>query len=185
MRETDEGDEGGVRPDPPPPKAQLAAVVDRLRGRGLVDAAGGFTDAGRATRERIEALTDELAATAYDVLSTDELDELVAGLEPIAAAVEDDGSVEAVATAVAALGRLEVLHGDAGELTQGDEGSHAQQRADLGRVADARERDVLDPDARPALHDTRVADCSCAARTCRDPRPDSVSASNRQTTAGG
>jgi hypothetical protein len=69
------------------PEAQLAAVVDGLRGRGLVDAAGSFTDAGRQTRERIEALTDELAAPAYDVLTADELDELVAGLEPIAAAV--------------------------------------------------------------------------------------------------
>lgn len=63
------------------PKAQLAAVVDQLRDRGLVDATGGFTDAGRETRERIEALTDELAAPAYEVLSADELDELVAGLE--------------------------------------------------------------------------------------------------------
>ena len=70
------------------PEAQLAAVVDGLRGRGLVDAAGGFTDAGRETRDRIEALTDQLAAPAYDVLSADELDELVAGLEPIAAAAE-------------------------------------------------------------------------------------------------
>ena len=70
------------------PKAQLAAVVDGLRGRGLVDAAGGFTDAGRETSERIEALTDELAAPSYDVLSADELDELVARLEPIAAAVQ-------------------------------------------------------------------------------------------------
>ncbi|WP_433508643.1 MarR family winged helix-turn-helix transcriptional regulator [Nonomuraea sp. CA-143628] len=69
------------------PKARLTAVVDGLRGRGLVDAAGGFTDAGRETRQRIEALTDELAAPAYDVLSADELDELAAGLEPIAAAV--------------------------------------------------------------------------------------------------
>ncbi|BFU46606.1 MarR family winged helix-turn-helix transcriptional regulator [Krasilnikovia sp. MM14-A1004] len=69
------------------PRAQLAAVVDGLRGRGLVTAAGGFTDAGRATRERIEALTDELAAPAYDVLSADELDELIVGLEPIAAAL--------------------------------------------------------------------------------------------------
>ncbi|MEU8279769.1 hypothetical protein ACFYOK_33455 [Microbispora bryophytorum] len=69
------------------PTAQLAAVVDGLRGRGLVDAAGGFTDAGRTTKERIEALTDELAAPAYGVLSADELDELAAGLEPIAAAV--------------------------------------------------------------------------------------------------
>ncbi|MEV6036570.1 hypothetical protein AB0L65_35830 [Nonomuraea sp. NPDC052116] len=70
------------------PKARLAAVVDGLRGRGLVDAAGRFTDAGRETRQRIEALTDELAAPAYDVLGADELDELAAGLEPIAAAVQ-------------------------------------------------------------------------------------------------
>jgi helix-turn-helix protein len=71
------------------PRAQLAAVVDGLRGRGLVDAAGGFTDAGRETRERIEALTDELAAPAYEVLGPDELDELITGLEPIAAAATE------------------------------------------------------------------------------------------------
>ncbi|MGW4957607.1 MarR family winged helix-turn-helix transcriptional regulator [Nonomuraea sp. NPDC004186] len=70
------------------PKARLAAVVDGLRGRGLVDAAGRFTHAGREIRQRIEELTDELAAPAYDVLSADELDELAAGLEPIAAAVQ-------------------------------------------------------------------------------------------------
>jgi hypothetical protein len=70
------------------PAAKLAAVVDGLRGRGLVDAAGGFTDAGRDIRQRIEARTDELAAPAYDVLDADELDELIAGLEPVAAAVE-------------------------------------------------------------------------------------------------
>ncbi|MFG2004007.1 MarR family winged helix-turn-helix transcriptional regulator [Spirillospora sp. NPDC048911] len=68
------------------PKARLAAVVDGLRGRGLVDGNGEFTAAGRELRERVEALTDELAAPVYDVLSTDELDELIAGLEPIAAA---------------------------------------------------------------------------------------------------
>ncbi len=68
------------------PKAQLAAVLDRLRNRGLVDTADGFTEAGRATKQRIEALTDELAAPAYDVLNADELDELVTKLEPIAAA---------------------------------------------------------------------------------------------------
>ena len=73
------------------PKARLAAVVDGLRGRGLVDAAGGFTDAGRETRERIEALTDELAAPAYDVLSAGELDEMITGLEPIAAAAQAAG----------------------------------------------------------------------------------------------
>jgi hypothetical protein len=70
------------------PKAQLAAVLNGLRSRGLVDAAGGFTDAGRETKERIEAVTDELAAPAYDVLTENELGELIAGLEPIAAAVK-------------------------------------------------------------------------------------------------
>ncbi|WP_433655522.1 SCO6745 family protein [Nocardia sp. CA-128927] len=70
------------------PEAQLAAVVNGLRDRGLVNAAGGFTDTGRETKQRIEARTDELAAPAYDVLSADELDELVARLEPIAAAVQ-------------------------------------------------------------------------------------------------
>lgn len=68
------------------PKARLAAVVDGLRERGLVNAAGGFTDAGRQTKQRIEALTDELAAPAYAALTADQLDELIAGLEPIAAA---------------------------------------------------------------------------------------------------
>jgi helix-turn-helix protein len=70
-------------------KARLAAVVDGLRGRGLVDAADGFTDAGRQIKESIEARTDELAAPPYDVLSADELDELIAALEPIAAAAQE------------------------------------------------------------------------------------------------
>jgi hypothetical protein len=69
------------------PKVQLAAVIDGLRDRGLVNADGGFTDAGRDVRERIEALTDELAAPAYEVLTADELDDLIAGLEPVAAAI--------------------------------------------------------------------------------------------------
>jgi hypothetical protein len=68
------------------PRAQLAAVVDGLRRRGLVDAGGGFSDAGRQVRERVEELTDDLAAPAYDVLTAAELNELIAGLEPIAAA---------------------------------------------------------------------------------------------------
>jgi hypothetical protein len=69
------------------PQAQLTTVVNRLHARGIVDATGGLTDAGRETRGRIESLTDEVAAPAYDVLSADELDELITELEPIAAAV--------------------------------------------------------------------------------------------------
>ena len=74
------------------PKAQLAGVVDGLRGRGLVDAAGGVTAAGRETRQRIETLTDELAAPAYDALEPDELDRLVEDLEPLAAVLAAAGS---------------------------------------------------------------------------------------------
>ena len=99
------------------PKAQLAAVVDGLRGRGLVDAAGGFTDAGRETRQRIEALTDELAAPAYDVLSADELDELIAGLEPIAAAARRSTTErrhQATATTQLGISRLSILADQAG-----------------------------------------------------------------------
>ena len=51
-----------------------------------MDSAGSFTDAGRETRQRIETLTDEPAAPAYDVLTAAELDELVAELGSITAA---------------------------------------------------------------------------------------------------
>ncbi|MGX6607955.1 SCO6745 family protein [Micromonosporaceae bacterium Da 78-11] len=74
------------------PKKQLAAVMDGLRERGLIDTDSRFTDAGRETRQRIEALTDELAAPPYDALSPAELDELIAELEPITATLVAAGS---------------------------------------------------------------------------------------------
>ena len=74
------------------PQQRLAAVMAGLRERGLVDADGRFTDTGRETKQRIETLTDELAAPPYDALSPDELDELVAGLEPLTAALVAAGS---------------------------------------------------------------------------------------------
>lgn len=48
------------------PAAQLAAVVDGVRARGLIDESGWLSEAGRETKERIESLTAELAAPAYD-----------------------------------------------------------------------------------------------------------------------
>jgi hypothetical protein len=69
------------------PEAQLAGVLDGLRRRGLVDAARSLTDAGADIRERIETLTDELAAPAYETLTEGQLDELIARLEPIATAM--------------------------------------------------------------------------------------------------
>ena len=74
------------------PKARLAAVMDGLRDRGLLDASGRLTDAGRATKDRIESLTDALAEAPYEGLDSFELDELVILLEPIAGRLQATGS---------------------------------------------------------------------------------------------
>lgn len=74
------------------PKERLAEVMAGLRERGLVDADGRFTVAGRETKRRIEALTDELAAPPYEALTPAELDELVAELEPVTATLVAAGS---------------------------------------------------------------------------------------------
>ena len=74
------------------PAARLTAVVDGMRARGLVDDSGWLSDAGRATKERIESRTDDLAAAAYDCLTPGELDQLIADLEPISAALDAAGS---------------------------------------------------------------------------------------------
>jgi hypothetical protein len=74
------------------PKKRLAAVMAGLRERGLVDADGRFTDAGRETQQRIEAMTDELATPPYDALTPAELDELIAELEPLTATLVAAGS---------------------------------------------------------------------------------------------
>ena len=74
------------------PKAGLAAVMGGLRGRGLIDGGGHLTDAGRACKERIEAVTDRLAAAPYDGLTEDELQDLIAELGPLAKALVAAGS---------------------------------------------------------------------------------------------
>jgi hypothetical protein len=74
------------------PQARLAEVMDGLRDRGLLDATGRFTDAGRATKDRIESVTDALAEAPYAALSPRELDELVALLEPISRKLRETGS---------------------------------------------------------------------------------------------
>ena len=74
------------------PQTRLAEVMDGLRGRGLLDDSGRFTNAGRATKGRIETLTDALAEAPYDALERLELDQLIALLEPIATRLEATGS---------------------------------------------------------------------------------------------
>lgn len=66
------------------PEALLTEIMNGLHDRRLVDSAGRFTDAGRETKARIEALTDALAEAPYARLSPFALDELVDLLEPIA-----------------------------------------------------------------------------------------------------
>lgn len=74
------------------PEARLAPVMGALRDRGLVDATGRFTDTGRATKGRIESLTDALAEAPYQALDSLELNQLVALLEPIARRLQAAGS---------------------------------------------------------------------------------------------
>ena len=66
------------------PAAQLAAVIDGMRDRGLIGEDGRLTNLGGAVKRRVEALTDDLAARPYESLEPEELDELMATLEPLA-----------------------------------------------------------------------------------------------------
>ncbi|MFD9890315.1 MarR family transcriptional regulator [Amycolatopsis sp. NPDC059027] len=70
------------------PAAQLTAVIDGMRARGLVGTDGWLTPAGRATKERVEAMTDRLAEAPYNALSPAELDHLTADLTPVSATLQ-------------------------------------------------------------------------------------------------
>jgi hypothetical protein len=67
------------------PAAQLNAVIEGLRIRGLIGDDGRLTEQGRAVKQRVEDLTDDLAAMPYESLEPEELDELMTALEPLAA----------------------------------------------------------------------------------------------------
>jgi hypothetical protein len=74
------------------PADRLAEVMDGLRDRGLIDASGRFTEEGRATKARIESLTDALAEAPYAGLEPGELEQLIAALEPISARLKASSS---------------------------------------------------------------------------------------------
>lgn len=76
------GGASGRRPGGP--AAQLAAVIDGMRDRGLIGDDGWLSAQGHAVKQRVESLTDDLAAKAYECLEPAELDELMAALEPLA-----------------------------------------------------------------------------------------------------
>jgi hypothetical protein len=66
------------------PAALLTDLIDTMKDRGLVADEATFTPAGRRAKDRVEALTDELALPPYEALTPAELDELIAALEPLA-----------------------------------------------------------------------------------------------------
>ena len=57
--------------------AEWASARERLTARGLVDADGTATEAGRELRRTVEEHTDQLAAEPWQSLTTDEVDRLV------------------------------------------------------------------------------------------------------------
>ena len=67
------------------PAEQLHAVIDGMRDRGLIGDDGWLTEEGHAVKQRVESLTDDLAAKPYESLTPEELDELIEALEPLAA----------------------------------------------------------------------------------------------------
>jgi hypothetical protein len=71
------------------PPAQIAAVIDGMCERDLIGDDGWLSEAGHATKARVEELTDDLAAAPYQALEPVGLAELQAALEPIAAELID------------------------------------------------------------------------------------------------
>jgi hypothetical protein len=72
---------------------QWAHYRERLARRGLVDADGELTAAGRDLKQRIEDTTDELALSALDGLDDDEVETLFRALTPITRKVIAAGDV--------------------------------------------------------------------------------------------
>jgi hypothetical protein len=71
------------------PAAQLTGLIDAMKTRGLIRNEVSFTPAGRRVKDRVEALTDKLAAVPYEVLETAERGELIAALQPLARRLVD------------------------------------------------------------------------------------------------
>ena len=68
---------------------------NQLAQRGLLDADGALTDAGRALKQHIEDTTDALSLSALAALDDAEVEELFRALTPIARAVVAAGDVPA------------------------------------------------------------------------------------------
>ena len=63
--------------------AVFDAAVERLRARGLLDADGALTEAGRSLRERVETRTDHLASAPWIAFGEERAEQLRLALEPL------------------------------------------------------------------------------------------------------
>ena len=68
------------------------AAVEALAGRGLVEADGSFTEAGRAFRQSIEDRTDELATGPWSAIGPDACEELRTLIRPASRAIVESGA---------------------------------------------------------------------------------------------
>jgi hypothetical protein len=93
---------------------QWAHYRSRLADRGLLDAEGALTDAGRDLKQRIEDTTDRLALSALDGLNDDEVERLFRSLTPITRKVVAAGDVPAATPMGLA---RDDLHDDSAHLT--------------------------------------------------------------------
>jgi hypothetical protein len=72
---------------------EWSAAVDRLASRGLVDADGSFTAAGRDERQRIEDRTDALALAPWAALGESTCEELRTTIRPLSRAIVEGGGI--------------------------------------------------------------------------------------------
>ncbi|MFI6482937.1 hypothetical protein ACIBH1_33750 [Nonomuraea sp. NPDC050663] len=77
---------------------EWAAARERLAGRGLIDADGAATPAGHALRERVERLTDDLAAGPWQALGETAAGRLAELSRPLLGAVFESGMLPMVST---------------------------------------------------------------------------------------
>lgn len=76
--------------------ADWGAAAQRLARRGLLDAAGVLTDAGRALRSGVEAATDRLASRPWRELGAEQSEELHRILQPVAEKLHGAGALPMV-----------------------------------------------------------------------------------------
>ncbi|MFD3404379.1 hypothetical protein ACFWUU_27060 [Kribbella sp. NPDC058693] len=74
---------------------EWAAASDDLRSRGLLDAEGALTDAGRALRQQVEVTTDSLADQGWRALGDERTRELHDVVRPMSAVLMSAGLIPA------------------------------------------------------------------------------------------